>query len=220
MENKMIENKKPEQERPEAEKTGMEKTGQKNPGTKKPEREKYARSPQQNPKGLVHIYCGDGKGKTSAALGLALRAAGRGKKVLIARFLKHEDSGELLSLRHVPGITVLPIERSFGFVFAMDEETKKEAASYYEGLFDRAQALSADWDVLILDEIMAAVNTGMVPEEQVVSFLKERPEGLEVVMTGRNPSKALLSMADYVSEIRKLRHPYERGIGAQEGIEY
>ena len=72
MENKMIENKKPEQERPEAEKTGMEKTGQKNLGTEKPEREKYARSPQQNPKGLVHIYCGDGKGKTSAALGLAL----------------------------------------------------------------------------------------------------------------------------------------------------
>ncbi len=215
MENEAITNKKTEQERPEAEKLGPE-----NPGTEEPEQKKGTRSLRQNEKGLVHIYCGDGKGKTSAALGLALRAAGRGRKVLIARFLKHEDSGELVSLRHVPGITVLPIERTFGFVFAMDEETKKEAASYYEGLFGRAQALSADQDVLILDEIMAAVNTGMVPEDRVISFLKERPEGLEVVMTGRNPSEALLSMADYVSEICKLRHPYERGIGAREGIEY
>ena len=71
--------------------------------------------------GLVHIYCGDGKGKTSAALGLALRAAGRGKKVLIVRFLKNEDSGELISLRQVPGIRVLPNERNFGFVWKMDE---------------------------------------------------------------------------------------------------
>ena len=89
--------------------------------------------------GLVHIYCGDGKGKTSAALGLALRAAGRGKKVLIVRFLKNEDSGELISLRQVPGIRVLPNERNFGFVWKMDEKTKKEAAAWNQLLKRRTE---------------------------------------------------------------------------------
>ena len=106
--------------------------------------------------GLVHIYCGDGKGKTSAALGLALRAAGRAKKVLIVRFLKNEDSGELISLRQVPGIRILPNERNFGFVWKMDEKTKKEAAAWNRLLFERAVREAKDSDLLVLDEIMAA----------------------------------------------------------------
>lgn len=170
--------------------------------------------------GLVHIYCGDGKGKTSAALGLALRAAGRGKKVLIVRFLKNEDSGELISLRQVPGIRVLPNERNFGFVWKMDEKTKKEAAAWNRLLFERAVREAKDSDLLVLDEIMAAVRYGMVPEEQVCSFLKSRPRGLEVAMTGRDPSEALLSLADYVSEIRNIKHPFDRGIPARAGVEY
>ena len=81
--------------------------------------------------GFVHIYCGDGKGKTSAALGLAVRAAGRGQRILLVRFLKNEDSGEVPVLRQVPGITVTPCDREFGFVFRMDEEEKAEAAKYF-----------------------------------------------------------------------------------------
>lgn len=173
-------------------------------------------------KGYVHIYCGDGKGKTSAAVGLAVRAAGRGLRVLIARFLKTEDSGEVPVLRGIPGICVVPCEKSFGFTFRMTAEQKEEASRYYRGqLADVCrQAASGQWDLLILDEILGAVGSGLVPEEQVLECLKERPEGLEVVLTGRNPSAALVELADYVSEIRAVKHPFEKGVGARKGIEY
>lgn len=171
--------------------------------------------------GLVHIYCGDGKGKTSAAMGLALRAAGRGNRVVVARFLKSEDSGEVEMLKKIPEIQVIPCERSFGFTFQMDEKTKKEAAQYYGELFLQAvKAVRGGADMLVLDEIMAAVNSGMVKQETVVEFLRTRPAGLEVVMTGRSPSEEFLSLADYVSEIKKVKHPYDRGILARKGIEY
>lgn len=178
--------------------------------------------------GLVHIYCGDGKGKTSAACGLAVRMAGRGNSVVIARFLKTDDSGEVEILKHLPHVHLIPCEKEFGFVFAMDEETKKEAAVFNTGLFHRAvkeaieqcaQAGDAPC-LLVLDEIMAAVNLKMVPEDQVLAFLRERPENLEVVLTGRGPSDEMQAMADYISEIRKIRHPFEAGISARIGIEY
>ncbi|MCD8083768.1 MAG: cob(I)yrinic acid a,c-diamide adenosyltransferase [Clostridiales bacterium] len=172
--------------------------------------------------GCVHIYCGDGKGKTSAAIGLAVRAAGRGRKVHFVRFLKTEDSGEVEVLRGISGITVPPCDQSFGFVFRMTKEQKKEASAYMQRRFEEAcaEAVSGGYDVLVLDELMAACSYGMVEEEQVEVFLKNRPEHLEVVMTGRDPSERLLETADYVSEIRMVRHPYEKGIGAREGIEY
>ncbi len=170
--------------------------------------------------GCVHIYCGDGKGKTSAAVGLAVRAAGRGKKIIVVRFLKTDDSGEVEILKTIPQMTVLPCERVFGFVSAMDEQTRKEAAAYNLGLFETAVSLAKTADMVVFDEIMAAINYGMIPEVQVVKLLKDRPEALEVVMTGRGPSEQLLSLADYVSEIRKMKHPYDKGILARKGIEY
>lgn len=172
--------------------------------------------------GCVHIYCGDGKGKTSAALGLAVRAAGRGRRVLIARFLKTDDSGEVESLRCISSITVLPCSRSFGFFSQMSDQQKKEAADYYREQFRLVcrKARAGDVDVLILDEIMAACSFRLVPEDEVEEFLKTRPEELEVVMTGRNPSERLLELADYVSEIQMKKHPFTRGIAAREGIEY
>ena len=176
--------------------------------------------------GLVHIYCGDGKGKTSAAIGLAVRMAGRGNAVTIARFLKTDDSGEVPALSAIPKIHVIPCEKEFGFVFAMDEKTKKAAAEYNTELFHKAvcEAVKmcgpAECGMLVLDEIMAAMNYGMVPEDAVLEFLQNRPENLEVVLTGRDPSERIAAEADYISEMRKLRHPYEKGISARIGIEY
>lgn len=172
--------------------------------------------------GLVHLYHGDGKGKTSAALGLAIRAAGRGHKVLLVRFLKNEDSGELSVLSAIPGITVMPCARSFGFVFKMTAAQKQEADTFYQHHFSAAikQAQTDGYDVLILDEIMAACAYEMVSETEILTFLAERPAGLEVVMTGRNPSPALLAAADYVTEMKQIKHPFEKGIPAREGIEY
>lgn len=170
--------------------------------------------------GLVHIYCGDGKGKTTAAVGLAVRAAGRGKKVLIARFLKTDDSGEVKALSHIPGITLISCEQSFGFSWNMTPQIRKEAVGYYGSLFSRAWEQAADFDMLILDEIMAACSQGFVEEKELISRLKSRPDSLEVVLTGRSPSEEILAQGDYVTEMKCLCHPYERGIGAREGIEW
>ena len=170
--------------------------------------------------GLVHIYCGDGKGKTSAAVGLAVRAAGSGLRVGIVRFLKTDRSGEVSILKTIPGIRILPCEREFGFVPSMDEKTRREAAEYNLGQFRRAVELSGQLDLLILDEILAAVNYGMVPEQEVLSLMKERPEHLELVLTGRGPKAGFLELADYVSEIKKIKHPFDEGILARKGIEY
>ena len=93
-------------------------------------------------KGLIHIYCGDGKGKTTAAIGLAVRAAGRGKRVVIARFLKNDDSGEVGVLERVPGITLIPCRKSFGFTWNMTEKERQEAGAYYEALLEEAWELA------------------------------------------------------------------------------
>lgn len=170
----------------------------------------------------VHIYCGDGKGKTTAAVGLAVRAAGCKKKVLITRFLKTDHSGEVEILKQIPGIFVTPCEKSFGFFSQMTEGQKKEAAVYYTELLSQTleKAAGESYDLLILDEIMAVCSFGLVKEEAVRAFLSNRPGRLEVVLTGREPSQEMIGLADYVSEIRKIKHPYERGIAAREGIEY
>lgn len=173
-------------------------------------------------RGCIHIYCGDGKGKTSAAIGLAVRAAGRDLRVLVVRFLKTDDSGEVTALGRIPGITVVPCDRTFGFVFRMSEEERKEAAAYNHERFACAceRAVREDYDVVIFDELLACVNYGMVSEQEALRFLAEKPEKLEVVLTGRGPSDALIRAADYVSEIRAVRHPYESGIPARRGIEF
>ncbi len=172
--------------------------------------------------GLVHVYCGDGKGKTSAATGLAVRAAGQGITVVVVRFLKTDASGEVSVLNKIPQITVLPCEKTFGFVSSMDEATREAAAAYQREQFEKAVSLAArsGAGLLILDEIMAAMKYGMIPESVVLEFLKNRPDSLEVVLTGRDPSCAILEAADYISEIKKIRHPYNRGISARKGIEY
>jgi len=176
--------------------------------------------------GLIQIYCGDGKGKTTAAIGAAVRAAGRGYRVLVARFLKTDDSGEVKGLAHVPGITVLPCDQNFGFSWNMTQAQREAAALYYEHSFLTAwdMALGTDgeesYDMLVMDEVIGACSLGFVDEAGLVKMLEEKPAGLEVILTGRGPSRALLERADYITEMVMRRHPYENGIGAREGIEY
>ena len=170
--------------------------------------------------GLIHIYCGDGKGKTTAALGLALRAAGSGKSVLLLQFFKDGKSSEFAALSHVPGIEVVPQTRAFGFSWTLSAEEKKAAGEYYSGLLEDAFRRAAEYGLLVLDEAMSACATGMIDETRLLELLREKPEGLEIVLTGRNPSKNLVDASDYVTEMKKIRHPYERGIAARKGIEY
>lgn len=172
--------------------------------------------------GLLHIYCGDGKGKTTAATGLAVRAAGSGFKVLFGRFLKNEASGELKVLDKIQDIEVLHLPKSFGFYNTLSEAEKKEAADMYEKLWETLckEALTGKYQMLVIDEFMAAWNYGLIDKERALGFLKGRPSFLEVVLTGRNPAPELVELADYVSEIKKIKHPFDRDILARRGIEF
>ena len=170
--------------------------------------------------GLIHIYCGDGKGKTTASLGLALRAAGRGLRVLYVQFFKDGNSSEFALLERVENITFLRPERSFGFYWTLSEEERAEARRFYSDHLEKAITMAADYDLLVLDEAMSACSTGVIDEGRLLCFLKEKPAGLEVVLTGRNPSEAMCAAADYITEMCKKKHPYDKGIPARPGIEY
>lgn len=171
--------------------------------------------------GLIHIYYGDGKGKTSAALGLAIRSAGNGYKVLINRFLKNSNSCELPILKNIPGITVTGSEKDFGFFFSMSPDAKNEASTYYTNQLKDAfkKAIDEKFNVLILDEINVAVNLGLIDEALLLELIRNKPSNMELIMTGRDPSKAMIELADYVSEIKNIKHPFEKGITSRLGIE-
>ncbi len=169
--------------------------------------------------GLIHLYCGDGKGKTTAALGLAVRAAGYGNRVTIVQFLKSTDTGELHTLKKIPNIEIIRSHEMLGFTFRMNEQEKQHAAVVQQELFSQALSSAQRCDLLILDEIMAAINTGMISVDQVVQLIETKPQTLEIVMTGRNPPLELVELADYFSEIRKIKHPFDRGVPARDAIE-
>lgn len=171
--------------------------------------------------GLIHIYCGDGKGKTTAALGLTLRCAGRGGRVLFAQFLKSRPTGELMLLAQLPQITLLRGKGLMKFTFQMTPaelaQTRQEQAALLEKIEAYCQAQQPD--LAVCDELVNACSLGLIDEEKVISFLKKKPAKTELVLTGRNPGAPLIALADYVSEIKKIKHPYDRGIAARVGIE-
>lgn len=170
--------------------------------------------------GLIHIYCGDGKGKTTAAIGLAVRAAGAGKKVVFTQFFKDGSSSEIRVLQGVENIQILHCNTVRGFWKRMTDAQKARASADYTQLLSDVARLAMDADLLVLDEIISACNHGTVTEVAVADFLRSKPERLEVVLTGRNPSERLLRLADYVTQMQKIKHPYDRGIAARKGIEF
>ena len=171
--------------------------------------------------GLIHIYCGDGKGKTTAAVGLAVRCAGRGNKVLLVQFLKSRDSGELYSLAKLPDIEVMRGKESKKFTFQMNEEEKHALLIEHNKMFEQVlkKIKNGGYSLLILDEVIGALNAKVFEMPKLIEFLRHKPENLEVVLTGRNPAPELVEIADYVSEMRKVKHPMDKGIMAREGIE-
>ena len=171
--------------------------------------------------GFVHLYCGNGKGKTTTGMGLCVRAAGYGYKVLIYQFMKDNNTSERNSLIHVPNITLmegLPQEK---FSFQMTPEEKASRRKYYESQFAMitAKACEEDYDVLFCDELVYAIRAGLFTEQKLLDFLSSRPKKLEVILTGRDPSPALIDACDYVSEICKIKHPFDQGLPARKGIE-
>lgn len=172
--------------------------------------------------GLTHIYCGDGKGKTTAAIGLGIRACGRGKRVLLTQFLKGSDSGERNILEKIPGFTVTPNPDQIKFTFQMNEEELREAAEQCRERFAQAvgAAKQGECDLLILDEVFAACGAGLLAPEVVSDFIRHKPPELELVLTGRNPDPKIVELADYVSEMKKVKHPFDRNVPARKGVEF
>ncbi len=172
--------------------------------------------------GYLHIYCGDGKGKTTAALGLAVRAAGAGMKVHIVQLLKGSDTAELGVLRGIPGITLARCEKDFGFLWNMTERDKAEITASHNRMLNEGYALarSESADMLILDEFNAAYANGLLDRKAAEEFLINRPYRAEIVLTGRNPAEIFAEAADYVSEIKCVKHPYKKGVAARKGIEF
>ena len=173
---------------------------------------------QERISAMIHLYYGDGKGKTSAALGLLLRASGAGLRVALARFLKDDTSAELIPLRTLPYVSLLPSPKKMKFLWEMTEEEKAACAADTRRLFEAS--VSQDCDVLILDEVTDAVNSGLLQEEALLSFLDRKPENMEVILTGREPSDSVKQRADYITQFLSRRHPYDQGFQARRGIEY
>lgn len=172
--------------------------------------------------GLVHVYCGDGKGKTTCSIGLCIRYIGSGGNVLFYQFMKNQNSSELEVLNNIDGVTVIEGYKMDKFSFQMTDLEKKEVCKIYAVEFEKIKnmAISGQYGLLVMDEIMSCISCGFLSESDVISFIKSRPKDLEIVMTGRNPSNNIIECADYVSEISKVKHPYDGGINARKGIEF
>ncbi len=174
-------------------------------------------------KGLIIVHTGPGKGKTTAALGTAFRAVGQGLKVLMVQFIKGSwHYGELDAARMLgeERFTILPMGR--GFVKVGEEKPDPEDLRLVREAwqFSRDNILSGRYDVVILDEINYAITYKMLEAEAVVETLRRKPEMVHVILTGRNAHPALVELADLVTEMREVKHPYQKGIVAQRGIEY
>jgi cob(I)alamin adenosyltransferase len=173
-------------------------------------------------KGLILINTGPGKGKTTAALGTALRAVGNGMRVLMLQFLKGSwHYGELDAVKPFGDNFVLK-QMGRGFVKVGGAETDPEDIRLVEEAWAEARAAiqSGDWDLVVLDEINYAINYGMLDPVQVAEALRNRPEMVHVILTGRSAHPLLVEIADTVTEMREVRHAYQKGILAQRGIEY
>jgi len=167
---------------------------------------------------MIHLYCGSGKGKTTAAMGLALRCIGRGGRVVVAQFLKGADSGERQALAQLPQVTLLPVPAHIPFTFAMTDTQRSQEQARYRQLLEQAAQEMGNCQLLVLDEVCDGVNEGLVELEQLLSLLDTAR--CEVVLTGRDPHPDLADRAHYYTQMEKVRHPFDRGICARPGIEF
>jgi len=171
-------------------------------------------------KGLIEVYTGNGKGKSTAAFGLALRASGRGLKSIIIQFMKQGNTyGEHFAIEKIENIEIV----SFGTPrFVNLKNPSKEDIDLVNEAFEFSKKTINDgkYDIVILDEINIALHFKLLEIGKAIDLLKNKPENVEIVLTGRSAPQELIDIADLVSEIIEIKHPYQKGIGAREGIEY
>lgn len=176
----------------------------------------------RNNLGLIHIYCGEGKGKTTAAIGLGIRAVGNGLNVVMCQFLKSEISGEINILKNIRNFKVITNQKKFPFSWLLTDEDKAELKQIHNNIFNKAIGVCKEGkcDLLILDEIISTYNYDLIDKDMVIDFLKNKPENIEIVLTGRKPEIQFIKMSDYITDMSKIKHPYQdKNIKARYGIE-
>lgn len=169
-------------------------------------------------KGYIHVYTGDGKGKTTAAIGAAVRALGAGLKVYMIQFMKRKKQNELKIIKKIPGFNIAQYGRK-GFV-SQQKPDKKDIEIAEEG-FEHAEKIiqNAEYDVVILDEINVAINYNLLETENILKIIKNKPKKLEIILTGRYAPKKLIKISDIVTEMKEIKHLYKKGIEKREGID-
>lgn len=173
-------------------------------------------------KGYIQIYTGDGKGKTTAAMGLALRAAGDGMKVCILQFLKAWKTGEVIALEKIENIEVFRVQKMTKFTWDLNEEEKKQYALETKEGYKLAENILKErkCDVFIIDEIMGAMHAGFLTEDDVLKLMELKRDDMELVMTGRGVSDKIAEKADLITEMKPIKHYFEKGVDARKGIEF
>lgn len=168
--------------------------------------------------GYIHLYTGNGKGKTTAAIGLAVRAAGAGKKVFIAQFVKGLHYSELEAIKRFPEVEI----RQYGLdCFIVNQPTARDISAARNGLQEVALIIAGNhFDVVVLDEICIALHYHLFEVEELISILNARPFEMEIVMTGRYAPLRLFEVADLITEMKELKHYYTKGVEARKGIEF
>jgi cob(I)alamin adenosyltransferase len=176
---------------------------------------------EQSEQGRILVITGDGKGKTTSALGLSLRAVGHRKRVLFLQFIKADMSGERLALPFLtPWLEIQAVGAGFVFPDRPEEMPRhRQAAAAGFDMAQRALA-SGQWQMLVLDEIFPAVSLGLVPLPKLLILIREKPYSLHLVLTGRDAPTEVIDLADTVSEVREIKHAFHLGISAQRGIEF
>ena len=172
-------------------------------------------------KGLILLYTGNGKGKTTAALGQVLRASGHGFKVAIVQFIKNmKNTGEIKAAKKIfaDHLEIYPMGSGFTWDAKDTEELRRAAEKGWN--LAREKIESGQYCMVILDELTYALNYGLLDQDEILTFLKNKPEKLHVIITGRDASDKLIDLADLVTEMKEIKHPYQKGIKATKGIEF
>lgn len=171
-------------------------------------------------KGLIMVYTGNGKGKTTAALGLALRALGHGQQVFMLQFMKMgSDYGEVIMAKQLPGFTL--VQKGLTGFIRKGEARPEDIIQAQQGLdLARNVIIEGKHDLVILDEINMAIDFGLIAEEEVLAIIELKPAAMSLVLTGRNAATRVMERADLVSEVREIKHHYQQGVPAQPGIEF
>lgn len=173
-------------------------------------------------KGYIQVYTGNGKGKTTCAVGQGIRACGCGLRVLMVQFLKSWHTGEIDIIKNINNFDLMRIGSPRDFTWNLTEEEKNQLKADINDKFKSLLSLFSDnkYDMIILDEILGTMNEKFLKEEDVINFLSKKPDNVEIILTGRNASERLINVADLVTEMKEVKHYFAKGVEARKGIEF